>query len=337
MEPPAAGYHAGFRSTDERSSEAFASGVIVDLAGTATACSAQPGAHAEAMAGLLADAPRHTGPAHASIHFGPADVDAPSGRPTLLQPPASWWLDGARATMTIGPVTCTFTGLAVRIGAVGDHRTLRTAFRAAYPAAVAHVLAPAGLLVVHAAAIGRAGRALVLLGRSGRGKSSVSYAAGRSGWDVLADDLCALRPPGPGRPVAVHGIPRPLAVPRPLVAGDPGPALAGDPRARVEVDVALDARWCDVAGVVEVRHGPPEGAWAWIGAIDVAHQLVEASVHAPTAAHRATAFTTAIAACRTSTWAFGHALLSDAALAPTGAALAGLWHDAHAAGGSALG
>jgi hypothetical protein len=43
-------------------------------------------------------------------------------------------------------------------------------------------------LPVHAAMIARAGRAVVLVGPSGRGKSTVAYAAMRRGWRVLADD-----------------------------------------------------------------------------------------------------------------------------------------------------
>ena len=43
-------------------------------------------------------------------------------------------------------------------------------------------------LPVHAAMIARAGRAVVLVGPSGRGKSTLAYAAMQDGWRVLADD-----------------------------------------------------------------------------------------------------------------------------------------------------
>jgi hypothetical protein len=43
-------------------------------------------------------------------------------------------------------------------------------------------------LPVHAAMIARAGRVVVLVGPSGRGKSTLAYAARRRGWRVLADD-----------------------------------------------------------------------------------------------------------------------------------------------------
>jgi hypothetical protein len=41
---------------------------------------------------------------------------------------------------------------------------------------------------LHAAAVARSGRALLLVGRSGTGKSSVAFAAGRAGWTVMAED-----------------------------------------------------------------------------------------------------------------------------------------------------
>jgi hypothetical protein len=43
-------------------------------------------------------------------------------------------------------------------------------------------------LPVHAAMIARDGVAVVLAGPTGRGKSTLAYAAGRRGWQVLADD-----------------------------------------------------------------------------------------------------------------------------------------------------
>lgn len=43
---------------------------------------------------------------------------------------------------------------------------------------------------VHASAIARGGRALLLAGASGSGKSTLAWVMGRAGWDVLSDDVC---------------------------------------------------------------------------------------------------------------------------------------------------
>jgi hypothetical protein len=46
-----------------------------------------------------------------------------------------------------------------------------------------------GAVAVHAAAAARNGRAMLLLGASGAGKSTTSAALGAAGWDVLSDDI----------------------------------------------------------------------------------------------------------------------------------------------------
>jgi hypothetical protein len=45
-------------------------------------------------------------------------------------------------------------------------------------------------LPVHASLVSRAGKAVILAGPSGVGKSSLAYTAKDSGWDLLADDAC---------------------------------------------------------------------------------------------------------------------------------------------------
>lgn len=51
------------------------------------------------------------------------------------------------------------------------------------------VLVRRGLLSLHAAALARDGRAILIMADKGAGKSTLSWALQRRGWDLLADDL----------------------------------------------------------------------------------------------------------------------------------------------------
>jgi hypothetical protein len=77
-------------------------------------------------------------------------------------------------------------------------------------------------LPVHASLIERQGRAVVLAGPTGRGKSTLAYAALRMGWRVLADDgvYVQMRPS-----LGIWGRPAPLLLPPD--ARDRFPELAG--------------------------------------------------------------------------------------------------------------
>lgn len=65
-----------------------------------------------------------------------------------------------------------------------------------------------GDLVLHGSAIDWNGRAVVFLGRSGVGKSTLAAAFRARGHAVLTDDLCVLRPDSDGRMVAHPGFPQ---------------------------------------------------------------------------------------------------------------------------------
>jgi hypothetical protein len=84
---------------------------------------------------------------------------------------------------------------------VGNDQDLRTFLLGS---AVGALLIQRGMLVLHGNALERDGRAIVCLGHSGAGKSTVAYALMRQGWRLLADDLVAITPEGQVLP----GIPR---------------------------------------------------------------------------------------------------------------------------------
>jgi hypothetical protein len=70
--------------------------------------------------------------------------------------------------------------------------------------AVGALLIQRGMLVLHGNALEKDGRAIVCMGHSGDGKSTLAYALMQRGWRLLADDLVAVSTEG----MVLPGIPR---------------------------------------------------------------------------------------------------------------------------------
>jgi hypothetical protein len=119
------------------------------------------------------------------------------------------------------------------------------------------LLGPHSRYVVHGGALACGDRAVLVLGHTGAGKSTLAAAALDGGWSVLADDQVVLDASGaPDVPVVVHGLHRSPAIPRELggVHAAGGVAL-GDPRDRAELPREVLARGgVPLAGVVVVTH-----------------------------------------------------------------------------------
>jgi hypothetical protein len=97
---------------------------------------------------------------------------------------------------------------------------------------------------LHAAGIERGGKAVLLIGSSGLGKSSLTYAAMRAGWRVLADDAVYVQR-APHR--RIWGMPRRIHLPAEAVRHFPElegarPVRRPDGRRKIAVDIAASSR-----------------------------------------------------------------------------------------------
>lgn len=116
---------------------------------------------------------------------------------------------------------------------------------------------------LHAAALERDGRVLLLAGSSGVGKSTLVYAASRAGLRVLTED-CAFLQSGPtprvwGMPAAVHLLPDAVRW-FPELAGT-APILRANGKTKIAIDLraagcAAPARPVERVGICLLRRGP---------------------------------------------------------------------------------
>jgi hypothetical protein len=120
---------------------------------------------------------------------------------------------------------------------------------------------------------------LVVIGDSGTGKSTLAFAAGRAGWQVLGDDMVVIDPAPEG--ASVRGIPRVPSVPREVadLASVVGEPLPDDARDRVElVGFELDTEPAPVSAVVVCGHSDGAGMVETLDPVRTIEWLVPAFV-----------------------------------------------------------
>lgn len=123
-------------------------------------------------------------------------------------------------------------------------------------AVLGHIAAQRGWNSLHSGLIPTPQGAILLIGESGKGKSTTAAAALHLGWPVESDDVTYLR--SDGNDIMAMGLPRVLSVPDAALSGHfrVGPVPRLDHRARRSVrDFPRLGGWHRVVGVIEVDHG----------------------------------------------------------------------------------
>lgn len=150
---------------------------------------------------------------------------------------------------------------------------------------LAHLYMQRGRYLLHSAALHQDGSesdaeaTLLVVGDSGRGKSTLTYAAMQSGISVMGDDMVVVTPSDAG--VVAQGVPRVLTVPTDVLRGqvDPTSVLPGDDRRRIELvghDLHREPEL--ITTVVLCDHDPGPGRIDTVSATNSLEQLAAAFV-----------------------------------------------------------
>ena len=193
---------------------------------------------------------------------------------------------------------------------IGGHsENLDQALRQLFHYAVTHLLAHHRRYVLHAAGVAAEnGRAYLVIGASGQGKSSLALAAVTSGWRVLSDDLVIVRRGTSG--LEASGIPRRVAVPGDLAAllDVRGHPIPGDRRDRWELATDdLSRGWFPIAGVVVVGHSlSPDGELQTLCAEQAMYRVLGAFSSVTDPLLLTEFFPVAGSLCQLPRWRLGH-------------------------------
>ncbi len=169
-------------------------------------------------------------------------------------------VDGRRASWSLEHIWAD-TPAGTLVGRPGLYRLHRVPGSSNTPyepvmAVLGHLAARQGWNSLHSGLIPTSQGAILLIGESGKGKSTTAAAALHLGWPVESDDVTFLRSDGPD--IVAMGLPRVLSVPDAALSEGfrVGPVPRLDHRARRSVrDFHRLGGWHRVVGVIEVDHG----------------------------------------------------------------------------------
>lgn len=232
MDDPAAEIQSGSFAMAARRARALVSGEMLSIAHESFLVSAETIDLAESLVALVGGFPVAEGPPSARFSLTRNAIAGPTRVPDERYQSVELWRDADELWLRHDSG---FTGWAspaeMRIGGNGEaEEPLRRLF---LPLAT-HVLAHRGVFVLHGGAADAGAGAMLFLGATGSGKSSLVGLSLLRRWRVLGDDIVALMPEGDR--VSIVGIPRPPAIPAEAVRGFVAKHATVDGRGRLVLD-----------------------------------------------------------------------------------------------------
>jgi hypothetical protein len=255
MDEPETGIHSSADERPLRSARALTAGVTVSLTDDLPIRVAATDADkTEAIRSMLGDLPPDPRPAAFEIVYRDEPQELPEREPDETYSDLVLWREGDSLLLRhkSGITACaTHEGFT----AAGAGEAVRIAFRRLFQPAITHVLGYRDMFVVHGGGLVRDDRAVLLLGATGKGKSTLVAAAAKDGWRILSDDLVILQRGPEG--LLIAGIPKTVAVPSELGVEIQGARrLPNDPRERDELPSHILTRgWHPLRAVLRVGHG----------------------------------------------------------------------------------
>jgi len=279
-------------------------GTVVDVAGLALAVRADDDARAEAVASLFRHATVVDAAPDCTLQVVATPIDLPATEPDVETAELAQWRTAADDVVwlrAVGDLRARGTPTELVVGGPGEFPT-RT-YRFVVLVGLARLLADHGRHLLHGAAFLVDGRAVVVLGGTGMGKSTLAYAAHRAGLGVIADDAVIVHLDD--GTVRIAGLARPISVSAEvdpdLVGGRPVP---DDLRSRIELPPDTLTGGSHRAGALVVLDGPgPAGAaLAPIAGVEALHAVIRVDPTLADAQHRPRLFAIAGALGRLPTW-----------------------------------
>jgi hypothetical protein len=225
---------------------------IVDVAGVAIAVHSRDDARRDAVLAALAGFPAVAVAPVAAITVDDARGTVPADPPRTEEREFRFWdaSDGVVVAAKSAVLEASPEGAALHVVDDDDLDVVE----GLVAVALAWILAPRARYLVHGAAVARDGAALLVLGESRAGKSTLAAAALEAGWAVLSDDQVVLV--GDPDAIRVYGVHRDPAIPMEL--GGPvveqGTPLRG-PRQRALLDrTVLTTGAAELVGTIVVAH-----------------------------------------------------------------------------------
>lgn len=281
---------------------------VLLIGGVACAFESHDDEVAGAVLDTLGEVERVDLPAARTITVAAAGPDLPAREPDEVHGAVTVWRDEGVLHLqweTMLSARADEHALVVGRRGAADTRLARSV-RQLMPYSLGHLLAGPARAVAHAGAFVLDQGAVVVLGTTGAGKSTLVYAAQRAGRRVLADDLVVIE--GRDDDLGVTGIPRPLALATEHAEGlPPGERLVGDVRDRWQFPLGGAGGTHLVAALVVVEHSPAgDGHLVRVTASDAWDLVVQSHLAGPDPTRLRASFPAFGALARRPAWRLGH-------------------------------